>query len=152
MSATWILVFNASNARLFRESRDHGLELLGTRVNPWGRVLTHAMVSDRPGRAAASGGARVTLDGGTDPAVHTRDHFARELGLLLHNGVSEGQCDRVVLVAPPKMLGSLRHHLDARVADRVVESIDADLAVMEVDQIPAQLARSREARRQPNAR
>ena len=103
MSTTWTLVTDFARARLYREEPEGPPYLLGTRENP---VL--------------QGDSR-------DPGDPARDHFARELGLLLARGAVDGHCDRIVLVAPPNMIMDIRRHLVPHAKACAVESWPVDL-------------------------
>lgn len=105
MSITWTLVCDPSRACLYGEGHDGSLRLLGIRENPMR--------------------GRDQLD--TISVAHSRERFARELALLLQRGVADGQCNRIVLVAPPTMLEGIRLHLTHRAMACTIESCPVDL-------------------------
>jgi protein required for attachment to host cells len=74
-----------------------------------------------------------------------RDHFGREIVGALTTAVKEGRCDKIVLVAPPRMLGRLRALLPVGLAARVVESFPLDLGRRSVAHIPEALLAARTA-------
>jgi protein required for attachment to host cells len=128
MNETWILVANASSARLFHDP-GHGKEwkLLSEREHPESRAQVHELVEDDRGRAQNSshpGG--VALEPRTDPKEVEAKRFAHELGRMLEKGADDHEYERLMIVAPPHFLGLLRAELADKVARRVTSSVDKD--------------------------
>lgn len=105
MSITWTLVCDYARARLYRDAPTGPPQLLGTRENPLTRGDPFDAIS----------------------VAHSRERFARELALLLQRGVADGQCNRIVLVAPPTMLEGIQLHLKPRANGCAIESWPVDL-------------------------
>lgn len=56
-----------------------------------------------------------------------REHFARTLGKALNRAKEDKSFDRLVLIAPAKMLGELKKHMDAKVLKNIVAEMPKDL-------------------------
>ena len=131
---TWLLVCDASRARLFSfDPKKDALSAVDRIDNPAGRARTHEIVSDKPGQVRQSGrkGQLAAMAAPTDPADVEMQRFARRLGKLLEKGFDDHRFGRLVLVAPPRFLGLLRDELSAPVARCVHETVDKSLVTLE---------------------
>ncbi len=129
LATTWILVSDASRARIFAFDKEDGPWALVEQVeNPLGRARTSDLVSDRAGRTGQGGhGSRTpALEGHTDPAEHESHRFAEKLCHVLQKGFDEHRFAGLVLVAPPRFLGYLRGVLREPVLRHVTRSVDKD--------------------------
>lgn len=126
----WVMVADASRARLFRAGTPHGpLIELEDAVHPASRLQDHELLSDRAGRAVdTQGHHRHGMEATTNPHDQEAQRFAHELAERLHVHHNAHDFDGLVLVAPPRFLGFLRHALDEQVAKQVLGSFDLDLA------------------------
>ena len=80
-----------------------------------------------PGRALANvGGARSSLEQ-TDHHQREEDQLAVEAADQLHARALAGDFDKLIVVAPPRMLGELRKHYHKDVEARLIEEIAKDL-------------------------
>jgi protein required for attachment to host cells len=110
MEATWIVVCDAGQARIFSaaQPRTGAWKLLETLDNPAGRARTSDLVGDHPGRVRQSGtGAEPAMAAPTDPAEREAQRFARQLARHLEHGYDTQGFRHLVLVAPPRFLGLL---------------------------------------------
>ena len=124
MATTWILVGDASRARVFSFDKDDApWQLVEQIEHPLGRARTSDLVSDRAGRARDGGPPAAQQ---TDPAEQESHRFAERLCHLLQKASDEHRFARLVLVAPPRFLGYLRDILREPVARHVVKSLDKD--------------------------
>lgn len=146
---TWTVILNASLATFYHEHRDGSLELIQSIENPAGRARGHDLVSDRQGRASKGSGRRVVYEAHTDPTDVVRDHLLAEVIAVLIAAVNAGQCEHIVLIAPPRLLGRLRARLPETLAHKVIESFPLDLGRRQASHIPAALKAAREAHRPP---
>jgi protein required for attachment to host cells len=112
---TFVLVADASRARLFRRDVGTGrLDLVEELEHPLSRARNRDLMADKPGRAFTSGGmssARSGIEYRTDPQQVEAEKFARELGDKLAASFDAHAFDALVIAAPPKFLGLLRHAL-----------------------------------------
>ncbi|MGB8222133.1 MAG: host attachment protein [Polyangiales bacterium] len=132
MHNTWILVANDAGARLFDgRGRGEGLELVETIEHPDGRARNRDVDSDRPGRAFRKNSAdprRAAMGSSESPHDQIIAEFARTLCNKLRLARTQNQYGRLVLVAPPRLLGLLRSSLDGPTAQLVIGSLNKDLA------------------------
>lgn len=94
--------------------------------------------SDMPGRSQASGGtARHGFARPSDEEEHARNAFAKEV--LQKAAARHGKVgfDRLVLCAPPKMLGALRAHLDGPLAAALTADLNKDLTKIDLADLPS---------------
>jgi protein required for attachment to host cells len=140
---TWILIADASRARLFEHRRrnERPLEPIFEDDRPELRDREQRRDSDRPGRVHESA---VTMRHAAEPHTSNeqriRERWARELIDRLHAVAGDRQFHNLVLVAPPAMLGALRKLLDDEFGDRVVGELAKDLAWMSEHDLPEHLA------------
>lgn len=134
---TWILVADASRARLFENHRvQRTLELVFENDRPEQRDREAMRDSDRPGRVhERSGQVRHGMQAPTPARQRVREEFARELVERLRAGANEHSFDQLVLVAAPTMLGALRAELDEPLREQMIAELDKDLTKLSVDDL-----------------
>ena len=142
-NTTWILVGDASRARLFATAgKLKPWTLVQELDHPQSRLKGQDITTDKPGRVRQSFGA------GTRPAMAPptsvkeveAEHFTQELAALLEGGHGRNAFSRLVLVAPPHFLGMLRKLLSAPVSKRIVGTVDKDLTQLTERELPERLA------------
>ena len=137
---TWIVVADGEKA-LFLENvgeADHpDLEVRRKKVqdNPPDRVQG----TDRPGRVqeSASPGSRAYEE--TDWHELAKDRFASDLADILYKRAHNGEFDKLVIVAGPDVLGTLRQELHQEVSDKIIAEIPKVLTGLPIDQLEARL-------------
>ncbi|MBI2801140.1 MAG: host attachment protein [Gammaproteobacteria bacterium] len=107
---TWILVAHRAGARLYSQSGKHQpLHLVENIPHPEGRLRNRDLDSDAGGRSFDRfGPQRHALSPKEAPIDHVTDLFAKELANKLHSGRANGNCEQIILVAGPRLLGKLR--------------------------------------------
>jgi protein required for attachment to host cells len=138
---TWILVAHRSGAVLF-QSRGPGAPL--TRIarvpNPRGRLKAGEIEADRPGRAFdRHGGGRHAHATEESPVDHIESAFVSRITERLEHGRTEGAFERLVLIAPAKMLGKIREAMPDPLRARVIGSVAKDLAHCDGEQVRSHL-------------
>lgn len=125
---TWILIADASRARIFEVEDGQHLQLVRELLYPKGRAMAQELVSDEPGRLAKGGGGQVfsAMDPRTSPHEVEAKHFAAQLAHALHDGRVHNKYESLALVAPPHFLGLLRDGLDPEVGKMVVAAVNSD--------------------------
>jgi protein required for attachment to host cells len=139
---TWILIADAAHARV--------LETVGT-----GKPLTSVpafsvnqslppsrdLGTDRPTRTHDSlGASRHGVEAHSDPRRELKRKFAGLVVEKLEAALAVHAFSRLVLVAPPAMLGDIRQALSKPLLDRVVAEIDKDLVKVSDHDIRAHLS------------
>ena len=126
---TWILVADGARARIFRNDGPFkGLhpaldQEFASTVPP-----TRELGTDRPGRVQESATSeRHAMVPRVDWHRFEKDKFARAMARILDAAAERGDFDRLILVAPPRTLGTLRSALGARTRGRITGELDRDL-------------------------
>lgn len=127
---TWILVADATRARLFehRHRPAPPLALVFEDSRPELRDRDWLRNTDQHGRvqeSAVAGGHAMEPHTSLDERL--RQQYARDLLDRLHAEAQTRPFHNLVLVAPPPMLGVLRKLFDHEFGDRVIGSLDKDL-------------------------
>jgi protein required for attachment to host cells len=130
MSTVWVLVADASRARVFAADNRvaNTLEEVTDHLHPESRLHNRDLVSDRPGRASDRASvARSAVEEEGGPKDHQATVFARELAGMLSDAAGEGKFEHLVLCAPPAFMGELREKLDDGVRQRISAEVTKDL-------------------------
>jgi protein required for attachment to host cells len=90
--------------------------------------------TDRPGRVNGGGAQRSSVEE-TDWHQIGKERFAREVAERLYKWAHAGRFDKLVIVAPPQVLGEMRKELHSEVAHRVIGEIPKTLTNHSVDKI-----------------
>ena len=69
-----------------------------------------------------------------------KTRFAKEVATALNKAAGGQAFDRLILVAPPKTLGSLRAGLDKTAATRITGELAKDLTNLALDALPGHLS------------
>lgn len=142
MDATWILISDASRARLFAtDGKGRPWTMVQELAHPESRLKGSEIMSDKPGRVQQGMGAksRPGMEPPTAPKEVEAEHFAERLAGVLADGHGRNAYGRLVLVAPPHFLGLLRQSISTQVGKRVSASLDKDLTELKEHELPARL-------------
>ena len=127
MATTWILVANASQAKLYSNTGPKkGLKLLKELIHPESREKASDLVSDRAGQMHSPGTGHRASQPKTDPKTNEARNFAQELARELNHGRTSSQVERLILVAPPAFMGLLNEKLDGPTANLVSDRFEKD--------------------------
>jgi protein required for attachment to host cells len=138
MSVTWIMVANASQAKLFANHGPRkGLQLVKELQHPESREKTSNLVSDRSG--ANSGPGHGAFIQATDPKHHEAERFAQEVARELDDGRVKNAYDRLILVASAPFMGLVNNCLPGQVRSKVSQSIDKDYTRLPVKDLAEHL-------------
>lgn len=110
---TLILVADASRARFFQKDEAGVMKLLRNIDRPRGRAHEQDLRTDQPGRVIKAGVGNVHSSMGPHHTAHEVEEgqFATELARTLSEAIGQHKADQLALIAPPHMLGMIRHHL-----------------------------------------
>lgn len=143
METQWILVANASLARLLRRGGDgEPMVPVTTFEHPEGRMTGRELGTDRVGHDASShrpGG--VMLEPRTDAHRKEQQQFAQQLAKELERGLEAHECGSILLFASPLFLGILKAELPAQVAKAVRLATDVDLTSYGLSELEQRVAR-----------
>jgi protein required for attachment to host cells len=141
MKPQWILVANASHARLFsRESPTAPLIPLANIEHPESRLKGIQLADDRPGHEAtdnSSGGNRYEPRSEVRRKEHQR--FAREIAERLETGLAAGEFSSLWLFASSPFLGELKAQLSDPVDKCLQLALDSDLTSFGLAEIEQRL-------------
>ncbi len=163
-TSTWILICDASRARLFREEpKGLGYTLLDEFSHVESRAHVRDLMADAQGRkpngypggvgqgsfpGGTTGGNYLGRPGAapdTDPKEVEAQKFARELADRLEKSLNEHEFDALVLIAPPHFLGLVKSTVSGQVGKRIVGTVDKDYTWLEPRDLEARLRELRAA-------
>jgi protein required for attachment to host cells len=127
METKWIIVANASSARIFSMNTVHKLILIKELNHPESRKKDSELMSGSLGRYKVRGGAGGgNFSSRTDPKKSEVDHFAKELAELLEHGRTTNDFDSIILVTPPTFHGLLNKHFTPYLLAKISKVIPKD--------------------------
>ena len=137
---TWIMVADAARAQLFvNEGAQEPIAPVHSLENPNAHLRDRDLVSDKPGRSIESVGGAHHAEDRVDHHRAEKTAFARRIAEYVEQGAVDKKFDRLVLVAPPHMLGDLRGALGRQAQARVSHEIAKDLTKLPVAKLQEQL-------------
>jgi protein required for attachment to host cells len=141
---TWILVCDASRAKLFSaERREDDWSLVREFDDPEGRKASREIQpSAPPGRMQESrgvGARRSSMEPHASPKENEAQRFASQLAGHLEAATNKAEFDALVLAAPPHFLGMLHGALASQTAKRLRATVDKDLVMLKDAEIRQRL-------------
>jgi protein required for attachment to host cells len=132
----WVLVADGEKALFLRNEGDDlypHLEVIRElhEANP----PTHDQGTDRPGRFHAPEGSHRSAVQETDWHRIEKERFAKEISERLYKLAHRGRFKKLVLVAPPLVLGEMRKELHKEVTSKVSAEVAKTLTNMPVDEM-----------------
>lgn len=138
---TLVVVADGGKALLLRNEGDAtDLNLRVEKVFELENPASREQGTDRPGRMADSGGRGRSAMEQVDWHQQEEDRFVVELAEKLYQLSHAGKIQRLVLIAPPAVLGLLRRTLHTEVTQRLAGEIAKDLTSHPVAAIEKLLA------------
>lgn len=140
-SRTWILIADGGGARILEAlGRGHGLHMIAGTGQHHDEPPSHELGRDRPGRVHESiGPTHHAIEPRRDPHRALETLFAQQLSKMLSDYEASNNFDRLVIIAPPVMLGDLRKILQPKVRDKIVAEIDKDLTKIPNNEIASHI-------------
>lgn len=140
---TWAAVADGSKALvLVNEGTDAEPRLSVLAKSELDNPPSREQGTDRPGRMPDRGpGQRSALDD-TDWHEFEEQRFVRDFAERLNRAALRNRFERLILIAPPKVLGALRPALAPAVAERVAAEIPSDLTRHPVAEIERLIAKA----------
>lgn len=137
----WVAVCDGGRALLLKNKGDaQNLNLVEVETLRQQGVPTHEMGTDRPGRVTRP------FDSSRSAVEETDLHEKAEIDFLatvmdrLENAVRTGAATRIVLVAPPRVLGRMRSDMPRSVREAIEGELASDLAHYSVGDIEQHLS------------
>lgn len=127
VTPTWILISDGAEARVYNyHGPKHKLSIVdGGTFNHINELSQDLTASERGRVSHANSGPRSNTTWTMDPHEQEKQKFARELATFLDQKAHK--FERLILAAPPKMLGYLREYLSRQQLDKTIAAIDKDL-------------------------
>ena len=136
-----ILVGDGQKA-LFLRNRGNAqrVDLVVERIFEQDNPATRDQGTDRPGRSIASPGVARSAMEEVDWHHIAKERFANELAEALYRHALANRFEKLIVIAPPKILGNLRKAFHPEVADRVTAEIPKVLTSHPISEIEKLLA------------
>ena len=122
--ATWVLVADAAGARIFNVPEEKGEWTLRDTIQ--GDGSSHPEQTADFGRKASEHKGALHGHGENKPKETQERRFAHTLAHVLERGHVSKAFSRLMLVAPPKLLGELRENLSRGLQSAVVSEVHKD--------------------------
>ncbi|HEX5539751.1 MAG TPA: host attachment protein [Methylophilaceae bacterium] len=137
MQATWIVVADASRARVLQLQDQEHLAEVQDFVNPVERNENADLRTDSYGRFYGKGEPNRgnTAEPAMSPKEHEAELFAIAIADYLDDARSQNKYARLQLIAAPAFLGLMRQKLDKQVMDLVESELPKDLSKASLPQI-----------------
>jgi protein required for attachment to host cells len=133
---TLVLVGDGRKAMFLRNRGGAGHpDLFADQVMEQDNPPTHEQGTDRPGRHEGPAGAPRSAVEQTDWHQQAADRFAAQVAQVLYKRAHEHDFERLIVVAPPRTLGTLRSAFRKEVAQKVTAEIPKDLT----SKLPAEI-------------
>jgi protein required for attachment to host cells len=138
---TWIIIADGARAHIVcNDGIGKGVTPVLDRDLKSAWVPTRALGTDRPGRTFESAdSSRHAMEPRVDWHRFEKHQFVEKMAKLVNKAASRRTYDRLVLVAPPEILGVLRAALSEPAKKRVVAELAKDLTSVPVREIPERL-------------
>lgn len=138
---TWVLVADGGQARILTTPRvagDGKYVQLAAYDNS--EALKQPPSTDRPGRTFESAdGTPHAVAEYSELSKQPKLEFADQLAGIVNQGALNDEYARLLLVAPPTIMGRLREALSDQARDRLIGSLDKDLTHVGLNDLPKHL-------------
>lgn len=145
MKPDWILIANATRARLLQKEAGSPLVIIESFSHPQSRSMTSELGDDKAGQEGADrhfGGASYTPRLDAKEKEHL--HFAHELSDYLEQQAQQGRFHSLTLFASSPFLGELKARLGTATARLVTATHDLDLTSVGLAELDQRMAREAE--------
>ena len=124
----WVVVCDGAKALILENTGDVKFPNLKTvQVLEQKDLPTHLLGADKPGRTHSSAGHGSSAVTQTDWHDQTEQVFLTHLAQRLDDDVAAGKVKSLILVAPPRALGMIRHAYSNALRGAIRSEIDKDL-------------------------
>lgn len=120
MATTWILIADARQAQIWTQQQNGPLRIIGTMSPGSNHRFSRDIASDKPGRSFSSLDARrSSIEPRHDLKQMEEEQFGIELVNMLQRSLDEKAFDTLLVVAPHRMLGTIRRHSSSNLRSRI---------------------------------
>ena len=134
-SNTWILIMDSKHALFYSKDRD-GYLTREHALSPIVHSHENTNTKNSLGRSFdSSGGARHIIEPHIDPHTKEQMEFVATACHYLEKSMMNHLYHKLILIAPPKILGLLRQTLDKQVREIVIKELDKEIAHLDEAQI-----------------
>lgn len=126
---TWIVVTNSNRCRFYLfDSHKKILTFLKELSHPENRHKSgDYFTSDKPGRYHSASTARGSYEPRTDPKESGVQHFSHEIANDLDHARTRNEYEKLILIAPPHMMGLLLEQCNKHVKQLIINEIKKDI-------------------------
>lgn len=136
----WVVVCDGAKALILENTGDGKFPNLKTvQVLEQKDLPTHLLGADKPGRTHSSAGPGSSSVTQTDWHDQSEQVFLTHLAQRLDSHVAAGKVKSIILVAPPRALGMIRHAYSQALRGAIRSEIDKDLVKHPVHDIEKHL-------------
>ena len=136
----WVVVCDGNKALILENVGDEKFPNLKTReVHQQENPITQKQGSDAPGRSIQSVGSARSAMEQTDWHEQAEREFLQSLAGRLDAAVGAGDAKSMIMIAPPRALGTLRQAYSAHLREAVRQELDKDFVKMPVHEIEKHL-------------
>lgn len=139
--ASWVVVCDGAKALILQNVGD--AEILNLRVRQafeYRHEADRDIGADKPGRSHRPGGVGGSAVEETSWHEQAENEFLKQVAAKIDGLVHDEGSRRIVLVAPPKALGTLRQSLSTDARAAIAAQVAKDLTNVPIDQIEQYLA------------
>lgn len=138
---TWIIIADGSRARfLANDGPGKGLHAAIAGEFHHDALPTRELGTEKPGRVnAAFSPSRSAIQPHLDWHEFEKAKFSQEMAGLLNDAAEKKSFDDLIIVAPPRTLGTLRQALSSKTSDHVRAEIPKDLTQVPLQEMPGHL-------------
>src|SRR5579872_1693362 len=132
----WVVVCDGARAIILENIGDAGMPDLRMReAEEQPAWRTRDIGSDAPGRAINSVGSARSGVEQTNYHEESERTFLTDLARRLDKALTDRETKSMVIVAPPRALGMLRHAYSPQLRKAIAEEVDKDLVAMPIGEI-----------------
>jgi len=134
--ATWVVVANSAQARIFSKDNSNHLKEIQTFVHPGSRLHEGDLSEDKSG-CAPDGVCNSHSSWEQETSVKRRERiqFAKELTDFLETARSRGEFAKLYIAASPAFLGEIRREMNKHLLQCLVEEVDKDITHKKSEEI-----------------
>lgn len=140
MKPTWILIANASRARLVQQETTGRLAVLKSVEHPHSRMRSSELGDDKAGREFSGHGfGGAAFEPRLDPQRKEQLTFAHDLAMLLEHGAQQQSYEALHLFASSPFLGELKQALGPAAERLLMGAHEVDLTAVGLAELPARV-------------